>query len=151
MQYFLAFLQETLRLYSPAGMVFRYTNSDETWNGSLIPKKTRIVIPIFLLHRHPDYWADPDKFLPERWLQSNGPKAQKHHFSFIPFSAGGRNCIGEKFARFEAQLILANLIQNFDVKLAPSMRDQKLEFRSSLTIKSKPRVKIVVKQREKSW
>ena len=146
MEYFLAFLNECLRLTSPAGMLFRYNSRTENWNGTVIPANTRIVIPIFLLHRHPKYWTDPYKFMPERWLD-NGSKKRHHPFTFLPFSAGGRNCIGERFARIEAQLILVNLIRRFQVKLAPSMQGTELEYRSSLTIKSNPRVEIVVKAR----
>ena len=129
-------------------MIFRYTERNENWNGTIIPKTTRIIIPIFLLHRHPDHWTDADKFMPERWLEesSNGKK-KRHPFTFLPFSAGGRNCIGERFARIEAQLILVNLIREFQIKLTPSVQNAELEFRSSLTVKSKPKVHIVVKSR----
>jgi len=146
MEYFLAFLQECLRLYSPAGMIFRFAHQDESWNGAVIPKKTRIVIPMFLMHRHPDFWVEPNKFLPERWLDPKQAET-RHPFCFLLFSAGGRNCIGEKFARFEAELILVNLIREFRIQLAPSIRHAELEFRSSLTMKSKPKVEIVVKSR----
>jgi len=148
MEYFLAFLNECLRLTSPAGMLFRYNSRTENWNGTVIPAHTRIVIPIFLLHRHPKHWTDPYKFMPERWLDNGSAETKKRHpFTFLPFSAGGRNCIGERFARIEAQLILVNLIRRFQVKLAPSMQNTELEYRSSLTIKSNPRVEIVVKSR----
>lgn len=149
MRYFTAFLQETLRLYSPAGLLFRYPSQTEEWNGQVIPAKTRVIIPIYLLHRHPKHWKDPERFLPERWLPGSDADDSKirHPFCFLPFSAGGRNCIGEKFARFEAQLILANLIRSFQIQLAPSMRHSSLEFLLSLTIKSKPKVQIVVKSR----
>mmetsp|Transcript_27101 Transcript_27101/g.46068 ORF Transcript_27101/g.46068 Transcript_27101/m.46068 type:complete len:518 (+) Transcript_27101:67-1620(+) len=150
MEYFLAFINECLRLTSPAGMLFRYNSRTENWNGAIIPAHTRIVIPIFLLHRHPKYWTDPYKFMPERWLNidnGSGETKKRHPFTFLPFSGGGRNCIGERFARIEAQLILVNLIRRFQIKLAPSMQNTELEYRSSLTMKSKPRVQIVVKSR----
>lgn len=148
MEYFLAFINECLRLTSPAGMIFRYNARTENWNGNIIPKNTRIIIPIFLLHRHPRYWTDPEKFMPERWLENSSVESKKRHpFSFLPFSGGGRNCIGERFARIEAQLILVNLIRRFHIKLAPSIQNTELEYRSSLTVKSKPKVQIVVKSR----
>lgn len=143
MEYFLAFINECLRLTSPAGMIFRFNDKTENWNGTIIPKKTRIVIPLFLLHRHPKYWSEPEKFMPERWIGN----AKIHPYTFLPFSAGGRNCIGERFARIEAQLILVNLINRFHIKLAPSIEDAELEYRSSLTVRSKPKVQIVVKSR----
>lgn len=148
MEYFLAFIQECLRLFSPAGMLFRYNSRTENWNGTTIPKNTRFVIPIFLIHRHPKHWPDPHTFLPERWLDNGQAGSKKRHpFAFIPFSGGGRNCIGERFARIEAQLILVNLIRRFQIQLAPSMQDTELEYRTSLTMKSKPDVQIIVKSR----
>jgi hypothetical protein len=111
-------------------------------NGKL---DTHIIIPIFLLDRHPDSWKDEEKFMPERWLQNASGRPKP--FSFLPFSGGGRNCIGEVFARTEAKLIMANLIRRFGIELAPSMQNNKFEFRNSLTVKSNPKVKIVVKSR----
>jgi cytochrome P450 family 4 subfamily V len=81
--------------------------------------------------------------MPERWLGNFKP----HPFSFIPFSGGGRNCVGERFARIEANLILVNLIKKFKIELAPSIKEAKLEYRSSLTVKSKPKVRICVESR----
>ena len=58
MDYFQALLKEVLRVYTPVGMLFRYTK------GHTIPPDTRLCIPIHLLHRHPDYWDRPNEFNP---------------------------------------------------------------------------------------
>ena len=56
MDYFIAYMNECIRLYPPAALIFRYTSGEEEWNNCKIPPMTRLCIPIFLLHRHPKYW-----------------------------------------------------------------------------------------------
>jgi cytochrome P450 len=69
-------------------------------------------------------------------------------FAFIPFSAGGRNCIGQRFATMEAKLILAELIRSFVFKVAPSQSDVKFTLTSFVALKTKPRLKVIVKERK---
>jgi cytochrome P450 len=146
MTYFSAFLSEVLRLYPPVGFVIRNTTQQEEWKGFTIPSDTRIVIPFHLLHRHPDHWSNPLDFTPERWL-NNEETDSRHKFCYLPFSAGGRNCIGQRFAQIEANLILANIIRAFSIQLAPSLRGKDINFTAFGTMKGKPAVKICVKAR----
>jgi cytochrome P450 len=146
MTYFSAFLNEVLRLYPPVGYVIRSTSQQEEWKGFTIPAKTRVLIPFHLLHRHPDHWSNPLEFRPERWLNKEENDA-RHRFCYLPFSAGTRNCIGQRFAQIEAKLILANIVRVFSIKLAPSLRGEEISFTSFVTMKSKPAVKICVKAR----
>lgn len=83
--------------------------------------------------------------MPERWL--DGGQKCSHHFAYLPFSAGGRNCIGQRFALWEAKLILAPIIREFEMTLSPSsdVADRKLV--SFITIKSIPTLKMRVKPR----
>ena len=143
MEYFDSFLKEVLRLYPPVGLQMRRTAFDENWKGFVIPAKTRFMIPVHLLHRHPKYWKDPEVFRPERWSSGDEPT---HKFAYIPFSAGGRYCIGQRFAQMEAKLIMAN-IRAFQIQLAPDQRDTEFTFTVTITTKSKPNVKIVAKPR----
>jgi cytochrome P450 family 4 len=145
-EYLSAFLQETLRLYSPVGLIFRYTSREERWHGYLIPKKTRILLPIHLLNRHPDYWSNPDDFVPDRWMNKD-ECVSRHKFCFIPFSAGGRNCVGQRFAEIEAKLIVANICQHFKVKFSPCMGDKDISFTHFVSMKSKPPIVIQVQHR----
>lgn len=98
-----------------------------------------------MLQRHPDHWKDPETFWPERWLDKEAT-AQRHCFVHNPFSGGGRNCIGQRFAQIEAKLIIANLVKAFDIRLAPCMADQEMSFSLFLTMKSKTPIKICVVQ-----
>jgi cytochrome P450 len=146
MEYLAAFMNEVLRLYSPVGLIFRYTTREETWQGYKIPKNTRGIIPIHLLNRHPDYFKDPDEFIPDRWLDKDECTA-RHKFCFIPFSAGGRNCVGQRFAEIEAKLMVANICRAFVITLAPCMNDKEIGFANFISMKSKPLIQIQVQQR----
>jgi cytochrome P450 len=153
MEYFNAFLQEVLRMFPPIGMFTRSTNTDgETFGTPYnIRKGTRITIPVYLLHRHPKYWKNPEAFQPERWIfdsdQARDTFLAEIRFAFLPFSAGGRNCIGQKFANHEAKLIMAELIRTFVFRVAPSQRDVKFTMSNVVAMRTKPRLKIVVKTR----
>lgn len=149
MQYFSGFLNETLRLYSPVGMVVRRSTRDEHWNGFSIPRGTRLVIPIHLLHRHPDHWADPETFSPERWFDAEATAA-RDKFAFLPFSFGPRNCIGYRFAEIEAKIIIANIVKKFRIDLVQPVDDEELAFANFIALKSKPPVEIKAYRRNDS-
>lgn len=68
-----------------------------------------MVISPYVIHRLETYWKNPEVFLPERFAQD--PEGTSHRFTFIPFGAGPRLCIGNQFAMIEAKLILATMIQ----------------------------------------
>ena len=145
MTYFDAFMKEVLRMYPPVGLVLRYNVKEEKLNGVNVPAGTRMIIPIHLLHRHPNYWKDPESFKPERWLGKEHPSSHKH--AYMPFSNGPRNCIGYYFAEMEAKLLMVPLIRHFSFRLAPSLRDTDFTFTTFITMKSKPDLKIVIRAR----
>ena len=145
MTYMDAFLNEVLRVYPPVGFITRVNTQDENFDGIFVPKGTRMVVSPHLMHRHPKYWDDPEDFKPERWFDES--EAERRRFAFLPFSIGGRGCIGQQFATMEAKLILAPLIRAFRVAIAPSQRSTEFTFTSSITMKTKPLLKISVKKR----
>ncbi|KAL7457871.1 hypothetical protein ACHAWC_011441 [Mediolabrus comicus] len=147
MSYFDAFLHEVLRLYPPVGMVVRDVARKTNLLGESIPAGTRVLVPIYLLHRHPRYWTDPEEFKPQRWLKGNENRSKHHHFAFLPFSLGQRNCIGQLFAMYEAKLILAPIIREFEMKLSPSLENVDLRLVNFITLKSIPSLKVRAKSR----
>jgi cytochrome P450 len=128
-------------------MVTRNASESVTILGEKIPPGTRIIVPIYLLHRHPDYWSEPESFKPERWLNSDQTERKFQPFAYLPFSAGSRNCIGQRFAMWEAKLILAPIIRDFEMTLSPSLEDVDLKLVNFVTIKSIPSIKILARQR----
>uniref|UniRef100_A0A0K0DNB3 Cytochrome P450 n=1 Tax=Angiostrongylus cantonensis TaxID=6313 RepID=A0A0K0DNB3_ANGCA len=88
-------LKESLRIYPSVPMIMRELNADQEIEGVIVPKGTQLVINQFLVHRDPTYWQDPEDFNPDRFLPEN--TVGRHAFAFIPFSAGSRNCMGQRF------------------------------------------------------
>lgn len=105
-------LQESMRLYPPAWMTDRGVEEDDTIGGMHIPKSSVLLIPIWLIHRHPDFWQEPDQFNPTRFV--DGPKDR---WAYIPFGAGPRLCLGQHFALLEAAVVLATLARRFKLRL----------------------------------
>lgn len=149
MEYLSDFLLEVLRLFPPVGMMVRLNRSDEKFAGYTIPKNTSFVIPVHLLHRNPKHWTDPETFSPERWVESKASTGiDTRGFTFLPFGAGGHNCIGYKFATYEAKLILAHMVRALRVETAPSQRETQHTFTTIITMKAKPGLKVAVKPRK---
>ena len=146
MTYLDAFMKEVLRLHTPVGMILRHSTEDEDYGGTLIPKDTRLVLPVYLLHRSPRYWKDPELFQPERWLRDEPPYSNL--YAYLPFSHGPRNCIGYRFATMEAKLIMASILQQVRFEFIPELRNTDFKLTSYITVKAKPTVKVNAKFRD---
>jgi cytochrome P450 len=92
-------IQEALRLYPPGWLFTRRTIAADELGGFPIGPRTDVFICPYLLHRHPDFWPDPETFNPERFAAADAE--ERHKFAYIPFSVGPRHCIGENLALFE--------------------------------------------------
>ena len=88
-----------------------------------IPKGTNCSIFVPAIHRDERYYPEPEKFDPDRFLADNSK--DRHPYAFIPFSAGRRNCIGQRFAMMEEKVILANMLRKFEIKSLKSTQELK--------------------------
>lgn len=109
-----AFVDETLRLYPPAFLVTRQALGADTIAGHAIEPGTVVSIAPWVLHRHRRLWQDPERFDPARFLPGAPPPER---FTYLPFGAGPRICVGAQFALTEATLVLARLLRAFRVAL----------------------------------
>ncbi|KAM3939196.1 cytochrome P450 3A24-like [Leptodactylus fuscus] len=114
MEYLEMVINETLRLYPAAGRIERVCKATNEINGVTIPKGVVTVIPAFVLHRDPDIWSDPEEFRPERFSKEN--RETQDPYTFLPFGAGPRNCIGMRFAMINMKLAITLLLQNFSLR-----------------------------------
>jgi len=107
-----AVVSEALRLYPPAFVIVREAVGEDSYGGIAIPPRSLVLISPWVLHRHRKLWAAPDAFDPTRFLGSAPPPPR---FAYLPFGAGPRVCVGAQFALAEATLVLAMLIQRFQI------------------------------------
>jgi cytochrome P450 len=110
------FILETLRLYPPIHIGNRLAALDLDFAGHAIPAGTRVLFSIYLTHRHPRYWPEPDAFCPERFEPAR--RAALTPFTYLPFGGGPRFCIGAAMAQVELKVVLARLLQQFDLSTA---------------------------------
>jgi cytochrome P450 len=120
--YTLAVLEETMRLFPPVPMTVRAAFEATEIGGRPIPQGHLTMIVIRNIHRHPDYWEDPEEFKPERFLPEN--KASLNRSAYMPFLSGPHMCIGNHFALIEGQLLLAMLAQKVDLRESPRQSDE---------------------------
>jgi cytochrome P450 len=107
-------INETLRLYPPGWLLSRRTIAPDVLAGHEIPAGTDVLLCLYLLHRHPRYWKDPDTFEPERFAPEN--EAERPRFAYMPFAAGPRHCIGETFALYEMLMHLYKVARRYRLR-----------------------------------
>ena len=115
--YTLAVLEESLRLYPPAYVVAREARRALRVGVATVEPGHIVLVPIRAIQRRPDYWPDPERFDPTRFLDGQGAAAHARRPGYLPFGAGPRVCIGNAFALTEAQLILATWAQRLRFRL----------------------------------
>ena len=108
-------IKESMRLYPPAWVVPRLVIQDFTLRGYDIRRNSIVFTSPYTMHRHPRYYEQPERFIPERWtleMEKTLPK-----YAYFPFGGGPRVCIGNGFAMMEARLILATIAQHWQPRL----------------------------------
>jgi unspecific monooxygenase len=108
-----AVVSETLRLYPPAFAIAREAIGPDQLGDFALRRGTVVLIAPWVLHRHRAFWRDPDAFDPGRFM----PGALTPRAAWLPFGVGPRVCVGAQFAMTEAILVLAALVQRFQVTL----------------------------------
>ncbi|XP_043273337.1 uncharacterized protein [Venturia canescens] len=121
-------LKESLRLYPSVPFISRTIREDLQLKTHVVPAGSLLSLHIFDMHRDPNFWSDPLVYDPDRFLPEN--IQGRHPYSYVPFSAGSRNCIGQRFAMLELKALVGHLLYNFylepieiaaDVRLLPDL------------------------------
>ncbi|GJQ72804.1 hypothetical protein Trydic_g1454 [Trypoxylus dichotomus] len=137
-------IKEALRLFPVLGVITRVLSEDIELDGYRIPSGTQAILHIGMVHRDPEHFPEPNKFIPERFLPENSKT--RHPFAYIPFSAGPRNCIGQKFALTEEKTILASIINKYKITSMLTIDEMKI-FPHTL-IRPQDGIKIKLERRE---
>ena len=110
-------VNEVLRLYPVAAVIPRQANGPDDIAGFKVRRNARLLISPYVTHRRDDFWPQPDQFIPERFTPAE--ETGRNRFSYLPFGAGPRSCIGRHFALAEMQSALAVVAQRYTLKLVP--------------------------------
>jgi cytochrome P450 len=111
-------LMEAQRLYPPAWAIGRKALRDFEVSGYRVRAGTNIVVSQWVLHRDPQLYSNPERFEPERWSDEVAGRRSVPKFTYLPFGAGPRVCVGASLALTESALVLATLMQRFRFALA---------------------------------
>lgn len=117
MPYTLRVVREVLRLYPAAPVYGRDAMADDVIDGVLIPKGTKCLPFAYATHRHPDFWEDPERFDPDRWLPER--EAERPQGAFHAFATGPRICLGAHFSLLESHAIAAMIARRFKLRMKP--------------------------------
>ncbi|GMT21510.1 hypothetical protein PFISCL1PPCAC_12807, partial [Pristionchus fissidentatus] len=104
-------IKETMRMFPPVPFVQRLLHTDLQMGPYLIPRGSNMLIPPYLVHHNECIYPEPLVFDPDRFLPEN--VETRHAYDFVPFSAGPRNCIGQKFAMYQLKIFLSWLLRRY--------------------------------------
>ena len=125
-------IDESLRLYPPGWVLSRRTIEADVLGGYPVPAGTNVLLPLYLLHRHPHFWKDPEAFEPERFAPEH--EAERPRFAYMPFAAGPRHCIGESFALYEMLVHLYKVARRYRLRYVP---DKPLELEAQINLRTR--------------
>jgi cytochrome P450 len=134
-------IQEAMRLYPPVFTMFRAPTEQVEICGYDVPEDVALMLPQYAVHRSERYWEDPETFDPDRFAPDR--REDRPRFAYFPFGGGPRHCIGKHLAMLEAQVILARVLQSYDVTYA----GEGLELLPSLTAHPKDGMPMRVTER----
>ncbi|CAH1101528.1 unnamed protein product [Psylliodes chrysocephalus] len=138
-------VKDVMRLFPIAPYILRKTLEDYHLDKWIIPRGAAIVVPIYFLHRDPEFWANPEHFHPDNFLPEVSQK--RHPYAYLPFSAGPRGCIGKTLANIEIKLFLANFLLRFEVVADGKVPDMALQ----TDISMRPKFGYNCRLKERNW
>jgi cytochrome P450 len=140
-----AVLAETMRLYPPAWIIGRRALDEYRVGDHTLAPRTIVLLSQWLVHRDPRWWPEAEAFRPERWLSGGSASdPARPKFSYFPFGAGTRVCIGEQFAWMEGVLALASFARRWRLRLVPG---HPVEPQPIVTLRPKHGMRMVAERR----
>jgi cytochrome P450 len=122
-------VDEVLRLYPPVWLLPRKAIKADLLGGYAIPARSDVLVCVYTLHRHPEFWEDAGDFNPQRFAPEHD--TPRRSSAYLPFGAGPRTCLGSRFGLMEVMLVVAVIAQRYSLKLPA---EQKVEADAALTL-----------------
>jgi cytochrome P450 len=150
-----AVFSEALRLYPPVWVLARRAQVDYVACGYQIPRNSVLIISPYVLHRDPTWWPEPERFAPQRFIESpvdDDPLAghakapDRPKLAYLPFGAGPRQCIGNAFAQMEGVMALATMSRHWQFEpVIDPLASGKLT--SDITLQPSGGMKVIARRR----
>eukprot|EP00878_Enallax_costatus_P004731 GHUV01004980.1.p1 GENE.GHUV01004980.1~~GHUV01004980.1.p1 ORF type:complete len:543 (+),score=147.42 GHUV01004980.1:709-2337(+) len=129
--YLIAATKEAMRMLPVVSVMGRVAGKDMNVGPYKVPAGTVVGTPLFAIQNTVHNWERPEEFMPERWLDvpvetyvydsTTNTSGGKRGITFMPFSEGPRNCVGQSLAKMEVLTLLAKILSNFRIELAQEM------------------------------
>ncbi|RZB39606.1 cytochrome P450 monooxygenase, partial [Asbolus verrucosus] len=147
MKYLERCLMETLRMFPPVPIIARQLNQDlKLATGDYtIPAGCTVVVGTFKIHRLEEFYPNPDKFDPDNFLPER--TANRHYYSFIPFSAGPRSCVGRKYAMLKLKILLSTILRNYHIY--SDLKEEDFQLQGDIILKRAEGFKIRLEPRKR--
>ncbi|GAA0975602.1 cytochrome P450 [Acrocarpospora macrocephala] len=110
-------IEEAMRLYPPVWILTRQALADDEVGGYHVPAGSDVLVCPYTLHRHPEFWNEPEKFDPERF--DPGVQSGRPRYAYIPFGAGPRFCVGNNLGMMEAAFVTALVARDLRLTRVP--------------------------------
>jgi cytochrome P450 len=134
-------VHEVLRVYPPIWGFTRDLVADDEIGGYHIPGGSSVFLSPYVTHRHPEFWSNPDAFDPENF-GSHAPK--RHKYAYFPFGGGMRKCIGFQVALLQMRVLLAMVVQHFDLSMVPG---SSMERGALISLRPLKGIRLIIKPR----
>ncbi|XP_068124827.1 cytochrome P450 4V2-like isoform X1 [Hyperolius riggenbachi] len=144
LRYLEAVIKEALRIFPSVPFFARTICEDTSIRGFHIPKGVNVLIIPYSLHRDPTCFPEPEEFRPQRFFPEN--TSGRNPYAYVPFSAGLRNCIGQRFALMEEKVVLATILRHFWIHT--SQKREELDLVGELILRPQAGIWIELKNRE---
>lgn len=140
LEYTLQVVKETLRLYPPIWALVREPIIDDKIKSLFLKAKSKVLLNIYGMHHHPNYWSTPDRFNPNHFE----PAIEKLRpaFVFLPFGGGPRLCLGQNFAMMVMQIVISRISQEFEFEVPEGYTP---EVEPNITLRAKGGIQLLVK------
>lgn len=135
-------IRESMRVLSPAIILWRRTSAPTELNGYDIPVGSEVILSPYITHVDEDLFPRPLRFDPQRWETGKKPSA----FEFLPFSYGARKCLGAAFAEIQLRITVAMIVQRFRLELIP---DTQVDLSVTMTMKPKDGLPVIVRPQDR--
>ncbi|XP_038213526.1 cytochrome P450 4g15-like [Zerene cesonia] len=147
MKYMERVIFESLRMYPPVPIIARKLNRDVkiSTNNYVLPAGSTVVVGTFQIHRNPKYYKNPNVFDPDNFLPEN--TQNRHYYSYIPFSAGPRSCVGRKYALLKLKILLSTILRNY--KMVSDVTEDQYVLQADIILKRNDGFRVQIEPRKR--